>query len=263
MTDRSPVSEHLVVSSLDGSREPVLFAPAGTAAPAPLVVALHTWSFDRTNQVDQVLPFARARGWHVLFPEFRGPNLTSNPRAAQACASELALRDVVDAVAWAKTRVQVQPGALFLLGGSGGGHMALMLAAHRPELWDLVCASCPITDLLLWHGQNAHYRPHIEACCGGPPDTPERRAVYQARSPFFQPGLIHAAVHIAHGKRDLSVPFTHSLALYNRLIQARPDARAWLDIFDGGHELHYEAAFARFDRTLPATPAHTGDTLSR
>ena len=49
-----------VVSSIDNSTEPSLFFEADTTKGArPLLVGLHTWSFDRFNQVSAMLPFAK------------------------------------------------------------------------------------------------------------------------------------------------------------------------------------------------------------
>lgn len=62
------------------------------------MVGLHTWSYNRFNQLSAMLPLCRERGWALLLPEFRGPNLKNNPRVRQACASEVARRDILDAV---------------------------------------------------------------------------------------------------------------------------------------------------------------------
>lgn len=245
-----------VTSSLDGSAEPsLLYVPRGQKK-IPLVVGLHSWSFNLDNQVASMLPYAKKLRWALLLPEFRGNNLPRNPRGRQACASELAKQDIVDAV----DRVTVDHAEvidrerIFLLGGSGGGHMALAMAGYRPDLWRMVSAWCPITDLVAWHGQNPGYVPGIEACCGGKPH--EVPAEYQQRSPLSHIETIsRATVFIYHGKWDKSVPFTHSLNLYQSVIAFKPDAKVYLSIFDGGHELLYAEAFASFVKALNAAEA--------
>jgi hypothetical protein len=88
--------EILVKSTLDGSMQPSLFYKAeGTR---PLLVGLHTWSYDRFNQIENMLPFAEKYDFNLLLPEFRGPNLKTNPICTQACGSEFALGDVKDAI---------------------------------------------------------------------------------------------------------------------------------------------------------------------
>ena len=225
-----------------------------------MVVVLHTWSAERHNQVERVLPYVTKRQWNALFPEFRGPNLAENPRAHQACASILAMQDIVDAIEYVGARCAAHA-PIFLLGGSGGGHMALMMAAYCPEMWNEIFAACPITDLARWHSDNPAYAPHIEACCGGPPDTFSRLKEYMHRSPVTYAAAIgKARVHIAHGKDDRSVPFIHSLSLYHRIHRARRNASVYLEIFDGGHEIRLDDAFGIFDRH--AATQNTKETLS-
>ena len=75
-------TEIAVRSTVDGSKEPSLLYIPETAheKTVPLVVGLHTWSYDRFNKMDAYLPFCKSRGWALLLPEFRGPNLRTNPR---------------------------------------------------------------------------------------------------------------------------------------------------------------------------------------
>ena len=67
-----------IQSTVDGSLEPSLVhCPEGVES-APLLVGLHTWSCDRFNQVEEMLPRCRERGWALVLPEFRGRNLVGN-----------------------------------------------------------------------------------------------------------------------------------------------------------------------------------------
>ena len=81
------MKELQIKSSLDGTLQPSLFYHPQTDAAVPLVVGLHTWSYDRFNQRDTYLPLAYRFGCALLLPEFRGPNLASNPSKKSACAS--------------------------------------------------------------------------------------------------------------------------------------------------------------------------------
>ena len=72
------MQEIQVASTLDGLLQPALFEAATVETPRPLLVGLHTWSADRNNQRDTLLPLAHERNWNLLLPEFRGPNLVSN-----------------------------------------------------------------------------------------------------------------------------------------------------------------------------------------
>jgi len=247
-----PVFEELEVkSAIDGSMEKNLFHHPGGGAKTPMVVGLHTWSADRFNQIDAMFPECVKRRWALLLPEFRGPNLTSNPRAAEACASPKAIGDILDAVASVVKSHPVDTDRIFLCGGSGGGHMTLMTAAASPETWRGVSSWVPITDLEAWHSQNKNYAPHIEACCGGPPEKSEKvRGEYRKRSPLSHvERLRDVPLFVHHGRFDNSVPFTHTLNLARELERLAP-RNFFHEIFDGGHELRFGQAFEWFDHLL-------------
>lgn len=236
-------TELVIQSTMDGTLQPSLFFPMTGLAPRPLLVGLHTWSMDRYNQVEPMLPLAREMGWNLLLPEFRGPNLLTNTNCRQACGSLLARQDILDAVAEVKQLPCVDPDHIFLLGGSGGGHMALLMAASAPQLWQAVAAFVPITDLEKWFQESDGYRPHIQACCGGSP-ADGMRAEYQERSPInYIDEIAQSNLIIFHGKYDPVVPCHHSTDLYRQITDKHPDARVFLAIFDGGHEMRI--AYAR------------------
>jgi dipeptidyl aminopeptidase/acylaminoacyl peptidase len=239
------------VSSSDGSPEPSLFYHPGGTTPVPLVVGLHTWSYDRFNQVDGMLPLCKERGWGLLLPEFRGPSLDSNPRVRQAGGSALAIQDVLDAVAAVSRRFPVKRDALFLLGGSGGGHVALLAAAREPALWRGVSSWVPITDLAAWHGQNPEYASHVKACCGGEPGSSEAMdREYRERSPIAQvEALAKVNLSLHHGRFDPVVHYSHSWNLAQAL-ERRGAERFFFDIFDGAHDIRYDTAFRWFDALL-------------
>jgi len=245
--------EVAVESSLDGSREPaLLWMPTGDTPPQALVVGLHTWSADRFNQCKPMLPFCEARGWALLLPEFRGPNLASNPRALEAAGGPLARRDLVDATRHVlATRFAGGRPARFLVGGSGGGHMALQVAGREAFAWDAVSSWCPITDLAAWQQENAHYRPHIEAVCGGAPGAGAPvDARYREKSPLHAaPQLATVRLQLAHGRHDSSVPYSHSWRMA-QAIEACGPAHFYFHLFEGGHEAHLDEAFAFFEKTL-------------
>ncbi len=254
------MNEIQIKSSIDGSIEPsLLFFPKGRKN-VPLVVGLHTWSADRFNQQNKYLSFCLERGWALLLPEFRGPNLSTNPRAEMACGSQVARQDIIDAVGHVCAGYSIDSTNIFLTGGSGGGHMSLMTAAHKPEVWRAVIAWCPITDVALWqkyYGDGNGYAPHIEACCGGVPGvSPAVDAQYALRSPmsYLSPLLKVKALSIHHGRYDKSVPYVHSLNLATALEKLGHNT-LYFEIFDGAHEDNNPYTFAWFDKLYGKSPA--------
>ena len=229
--------EILVRSSIDGTLQPSLYYRADSAEKRPLLVGLHTWSWNRFNQIENMLPLAEKHRFNLLLPEFRGGNLPTNPICTQACGSEYARRDVKDAIDYLLENENIDRDNIFLLGLSGGGHMALLMAGTCPEYFRAIGAYVPITDLTAWVEENAHYAPHIRACCSDSTDEMYRR------SPIaYIDKIARANLKIFHGKYDPVVPVSHSLKLYNALIEKHPSASVYLDIFDGGHEIDMATA---------------------
>ena len=167
-----------VKSTLDGTLQPCYFwAPeAAKTKPVPLIVGLHTWSYDykATSHYQTVLDYAKKNGWAMLGPNFRGPNKTP-----PACGGDPAVQDIVDAVNYAKAHVKIDPARVYIVGGSGGGHMTLLMLGRHPEIFAAGAAFCPITDLARWHadsllkhpGRGKNYAKMLEMACGGTPET--------------------------------------------------------------------------------------------
>lgn len=228
------MKEILVESTIDGSMQPNLFYKAEEKH-RPLLVGLHTWSHDRFNQVDNMLPLAKKNNWNLLLPEFRGENLPSNPHGEEACGSEKAKQDIIDAVNYIKENYDIDEENILLLGASGGGHMSLLMAAYSPKLWKAVCSFVPITDMGVWYEEAEGYREGIAHCCGAySPDSDE----YKKRSPItYVDEIAQAQVKIYSGKWDSVVPCHHGLDLYNRIFEKHPDAKVYFEMFDGGHQM--------------------------
>lgn len=226
----------MVKSTMDGVDQPCLFVPAKADEARPLLVMLHPWShsFGTYGDLTEWQVEAEKRDWHYLQPDFRGPNNTPD-----ACASSKARQDVLDAVAYAIAHVKVDTSRLYLAGGSGGGHMSLVMAGHAPERWSAVSAWCPISDLSAWHRETMaagmkYYR-DIEASCGGAPGTSaEVDKEIHDRSPihFLEnigdlPLEISTGIHDGHtGPNGLtgSVPIHHTLDAFNVVAAIRGDA---------------------------------------
>ncbi len=226
--------EIVVPSSKDATPQACLLdVPGGTNANrVPLLVSLHSWAAGRGayDAFDQALAGCRERGWIFLSPEFRGHN--NHP---EACGSPLAVQDVLDAVDWALANTPADPRRVYVLGGSGGGHMALLMACRAPKRWAAVSAWVPITDLAGWYAfcrkERFRYADDMEKCFGGPPDSAERSEAYRSRSPLFEldqaagvPIDIQTGIHDGHAGSAVSVDQT--LRAFNRLAEANgaPDA---------------------------------------
>lgn len=249
--------ELLIKSTVDGQMQLSLFHKA-EGGNRPLLVGLHTWSYDRFNQQKNMLPVALEQDFNLLLPDFRGCNTEDNNNPQKACGSKQAKQDIIDAVNHVIESYDIDTSRIFLLGASGGGHMALLMAAYAPKLWRAVDAWVPISSLADWHTQsldlNPKYSRHLEACCGGTPqDKPEE---YEYRSPItYVKELAKANLRINHGRYDPIVPFTQSVKLYNAILEYNEKTKTYLNIFDGGHEMHIDEAIEWFDSQTKETKA--------
>ena len=235
------MTEILISSSIDNTKQPSLFYKT-EADNRPLLVGLHTWSTNRFNQRDKLLPLAKKHGWNLLLPEFRGPNLDTNPNGREACGSRLAKQDIIDAINYVIENYSVDKDNILLLGASGGGHMALLMAGYAPKLFRAIGSFVPIADLAVWHDESSPYAPYIEYCLGGAPSE-QTRAEYEYRSPIYHAREIaEARLKIFSGKWDSCVPPHHGLDMYNAIFKIKADAEVYFEMFDGRHEMPIEYA---------------------
>ena len=245
------MDELKIKSSLDGRVESSLFDYPENGRNVPLVVGLHTWSHGRDNQVNNYLPLCQARNWALLLPEFRGANLSSNPKCYEACGALPARQDIMDAVDYVRQNYSIDGDNIFLLGCSGGGHMALLMGAFAPELWRAIKVWCPVVDLVSWfeyYGRHNSYAAELEACLGAIPE--ENMALYRERSPIFQvEKLKDLPIYLHHGKHDGVVPCEDSKR-FIKLMEGLEAPEFYYDIFDGGHEQYPPESFRWFDRLV-------------
>ena len=129
-----------VKSTLDSTMQPSLFYKSATNEKRPLLVGLHTWSRDRFNQINNMLPYAQKHDFNLLLPEFRGINRQTNPNCTQACGSDYAKQDIKDAIDYVISNENVDSENIFLLGLSGGGHLSLLMAGFCPEHFKIIGA---------------------------------------------------------------------------------------------------------------------------
>ncbi len=215
---------------IDKSMQKAIFMQAQGDEPRPLLVGLHTWSYDSSMGYDGYEKLCRENNWHLIFPDFRGGNYRP-----EACGSEMVVSDLEDAVICMKKTVKVDQERSYLVGGSGGGHCSLLMAGRRPDLWAAVSSWCPISDIAAWHKEclgtiHEGYSGHIEAACGGDPAASEAAAGEAAkRSPLTwlpnvkESGLILDISTGIHDGHTGSVPVSQAINAFNAA--ANPEER--------------------------------------
>lgn len=222
------LTEVHIESTIDQTPQPSLYwAPERARTEStPLLVFLHSWSGDYTQDRSPWLQEGVDREWLFIQPNFRGRN--DHP---EACGSDLARQDILDAVDWMSAQFLVDASRIYLAGASGGGHMSLLMAGRHPERFSAVSAWVGITDLADWYrfhtkdGEPQNYARMIAACCGGAPgDSEEVDREYRERSPIHwleNVGDLRLDINagVTDGKTG-SVPIHHSLRAFNVIAEA-------------------------------------------
>lgn len=220
-----------IPSSVDGKEQSAYFYKSGNASPMPLIVSLHTWS-GNYSQNDPLAPMAKNEEWNYIHPDFRGPN-----KVASACLSNKVIGDIDDAISYAIDNGNIDTSKIFIVGVSGGGFATLgtYFKTHHQ-----VCAFftwAPISDLTAWYYQssnrNSKYTQDILGCISSSADFDEKKA--KLRSPLFWeiPKHPNGSLEIYAGINDGytgSVPISHSILIYNHI--AKQLGRGQKDLID-------------------------------
>lgn len=231
-----------IPSSVDGTLQKAYFFKSTQNRPRPLVVSLHTWSGDY-RQNDPLTKEILARDWNYIHPDFRGAN-----NKPESMGSSLVLSDIKDAIEYAVKNGNVDTTEVHIIGVSGGGYATLCAYMQLDYPVKSFSAWAPISDIEAWYwesiGRRQKYADDIVVALGGTFDSTEARR----RSPIFQDfpkqKRQNASLYIYEGIHDGytgSVPITHSLNMYNRLVA---DLKYQLTDLDSIAQL------ARLDRDL-------------
>ena len=217
-----------VVSTADGSLQPsYVILPPGFAHDGdevPVVVSLHSWNFGLEQRREDLEEAVGARGWIYLFPDFLGRN-----DKIEACASDVARQDVIDALDWVLKHYPADRDRIYLTGISGGGFMTLAMVSGYPERWAAASAWVPLADLRAWYDFHAgdSYGEMTRQCVGGDPATdPSVIDEMERRSPLRElQRAKDVALDIAAGRFDghsgAPIPVWHSLAAFNVIADAQ------------------------------------------
>lgn len=216
-----------IPSSADGAMQKAYFHATASATPQPLIVSFHTWSGDY-SQRDPLEKEMLLRDYNYIHPDYRGSNTTP-----QGCGSPLAISDIEDAIAWAIAHGNVDKNEVHLVGSSGGGYATLLAYMTVKYPVKSFSAWVAISDLEAWYweslGRKNQYAGHIFAATSSVDELDVAEA--RRRSPFWMPspGKLRegSRLYIYTGANDGytgSVPITHSILMYNRLLTDRSAA---------------------------------------
>ncbi|MDF9798261.1 pimeloyl-ACP methyl ester carboxylesterase [Catalinimonas alkaloidigena] len=210
-----------IPSTTDSTIQKARFYASQQQSPQPLIVSLHTWS-GNYNQEDPLAKEILLRDWNYIHPDFRGPNTTP-----QACGSELVISDIEDAIRFAIEHTNVDRSEVHVIGVSGGGYATLLSFMKLNYPVKSFHAWASIADLEDWYweskGRNLKYAKHLEQVTTNRHqfDPAEARRRSPMHMDYDAELRTNAQLRIYTGIHDGytgSVPVTHSINIYNKLL---------------------------------------------
>jgi dipeptidyl aminopeptidase/acylaminoacyl peptidase len=191
-----------------------LFVP--TTSPAPGVLFNHDGVKGVTPSTQERCRELAQRGFVVFAPSFRGED--GSEGEIEVAAGEVA--DVLAAADYLKTRPEVRPGRLGIVGTSHGALVSLLCASQRPDLFGAVVFGYGVADIYQWYQflkdtkQLGSDPLTLRVYGQGPQDVPDNFAKRQGLSVLPR---IEAPVLILQGAKDTLVPAPQAQLLYDRL----------------------------------------------
>ena len=212
-----------IESSVDKKIQKAYFYRSTSTSPKPLIVSLHTWSGTYT-QADTLSLLSMRQNYNYIHPDFRGSN--NNP---EACGSYLSLSDIDDSIDFAIKNGNVDPYKIYVIGVSGGGNATLNTFMHSRHNIKKFSSWAAISDLTAWYEESIargnRYDEDIYQ------STSSKNGILNIdeaimRSPIYAitpvEKLKKSELSIFAGIHDGiqgSVPFTHSIYMYNKLLK--------------------------------------------
>ncbi|MDE2235150.1 MAG: S9 family peptidase, partial [Gammaproteobacteria bacterium] len=216
-----------------------LTLPIGEHKPLPLVVNPHGGPFGIRDhwQFDPETEFLAYHGYAVLQVNYRGSGgygATFQNAGFYQWGGTMQ-DDLADATEWAINQGIADPKRICIYGGSYGGYAALEAVVKTPELYKCAVGYAGVYDLVMLHdrGGEMYYSSHgmgayLSNTLG------DNLAALRAASPVDHVNRIKAALFLAHGGADETVPIGQANEMRSALDKAGKKYE-WLYYPNEGH----------------------------
>jgi dipeptidyl aminopeptidase/acylaminoacyl peptidase len=240
----SPDSESFVApetvrySTFDGRAIPAFwFRPKQADGPWPVAVDVHGGpESQRRPDFAPVTQALVAAGIAILAPNVRGStgygktycHLDDRERRMDAVADLAAASD------WLRTRPDVDPARIAVMGQSYGGFMVLAALTTYPDIWAAGVDVVGIANFVTFMEQTGPWRRRVRAAEYG--ELPRDAELLRSLSPLHRAEQITAPLLVIHGRNDPRVPLGEAEQIVERLRALGRDVE--LLVFDDeGHGL--------------------------
>ena len=226
------------VRSFDGLEVPVfLYTPRGLrpGERAPAVVWVHGGPEGQFNPYfNAVIQFMVGHGYVVAAPNVRGSTGYGKrySHLDDVALREDSVRDLAAVNRWLRTRADVRPDRIAVLGGSYGGYMVLAALTLDPDLWAAGCDIVGIANFRTFLERTASYRRALREAEYG--SLARDGAVLDRISPIHRVDRIRAPLFVIHGANDPRVPVTEAEQIVAAL-RARNQRVEYLRFENEGH----------------------------
>ncbi|MED1738460.1 alpha/beta fold hydrolase [Bacillus swezeyi] len=220
--DELSYPEVVTYPSFDGlSIEGLLFKPAQSEANGWTIIWPHGGPQDAENfMFYDIFQIAAKMGYQVFAPNFRGSANYgySFYKMVEQDWGDGPRFDMVSGIDWLIDQKLADPDKLFLMGGSYGGYMALLLHGRHPEYFRAVVDICGVSNLFSFvKSVPDFWRPSMEKWVGHPKRDYEKM---KADSPITYLKTMTRPMLIVQGANDPRVVKEESDQVVDKL-------RAW------------------------------------
>jgi dipeptidyl aminopeptidase/acylaminoacyl peptidase len=155
-------------------------------------------------------------GYAVFAPSYRG-NEGGEGRDEFGGADQ---EDVLAAYRFVQNLPFVQKDRISVMGFSRGSINATKLTVQSTGISKLILWS-GVSDLSQTYEERIDLRRMLKRVIGGTPN--KLPAEYESRSPLLMANEIQCPILLIHGTDDVQVDFSHSLHMYNKLMELQSD----------------------------------------
>lgn len=234
--------EPATYSARDGTEiRAYLTLPKGREADRlPLIIFPHGGPYgvrDKLDYSDEVQLLAN-RGYAVLQPNYRGSGGFGDAfdELGKGEIGRKMQDDLDDAMDWAVAQGIADPQRVCLVGSSYGGYAALWGVIRNPERYRCAASFAGVTEWDKQLGYDANFlsrngrRERRELIRGE-----EREFDLDSVSPARRAADLTRPILLAHGRKDVTVPFTQFRAMRNALTDAGVRQAQYLELENSAH----------------------------